>query len=477
MKLAIPFSPVALREMRQLVRAKTILFGLVAAPIILFLASAFAVSQDSAGRSPFDLACGEGMGAAPFAIVSGITNFICMVVIPAFFAGKMIRETSGETTSLEFVTAISPVGYMRGKMIAATLLILVTISVSAPFTALAYVLRGVTPAEVLFTPVATLVAGLSATSVLMALSVLPVAKSLKMIGIALFAIFGQMIMLPVGYLVKEAGGPTHEYVLVAFAFALAAILVTTAFAASEIAPRFTDRERPLRRVEAIIFALAVVFIVLVGKRSVDSFFSVDGAGVVAVIGTVFALFIGMRAALDPERVSRSLRHLASRHPRTWRVRMLLSTGSAPGVIFAAISLVAVQVAASAIDDADIRSIIRNFAVLFAECVAAAVVLGAAMRAFGMKRKGMCVAFVGLVAGIILLNLFVAADSERHFHGAATIMTPFALSAMGEEFHSAAKGNMATQIVYAVLFSLAAIPLLIRDLVVGTREARGRERRC
>ena len=69
-------NPVALKELRQLVRSRLILWGMVALPIILLAAMALVLSVQTRDLSPTEIALGKGFGEGTLIAVSIITGIV-----------------------------------------------------------------------------------------------------------------------------------------------------------------------------------------------------------------------------------------------------------------------------------------------------------------------------------------------------------------------------------------------------------------
>ena len=85
------FNPVALKELRQLVRSRTIIIGMILYPILLTIVSALTVSFRMQGRTKSDILLGPGLGEAPFYVAAVITGIVvCAALAVTILIAKII---------------------------------------------------------------------------------------------------------------------------------------------------------------------------------------------------------------------------------------------------------------------------------------------------------------------------------------------------------------------------------------------------
>ena len=122
MKFQPRINPVTLKELRQLVRSRLILWGMVALPIILLAAVAIVLSSEMYDMSPMEAMYGNGLGKNPLVAVSIVTSIVTCGLIPLFTSIKTAIETSRSSLSLEFTTALTPAQIATGKITAAAII-------------------------------------------------------------------------------------------------------------------------------------------------------------------------------------------------------------------------------------------------------------------------------------------------------------------------------------------------------------------
>ena len=404
-------NPIALRELRQLVRAKTILFGVVIYPMVLFFALWMSLSDALQGKSAVELVAGPGLGSVPFSTISIVTGLIMVVGVPGYFAAKTIREASRDDSRLEFTTLISPTQYITGKLTAGFLLMLVALALSLPFTAVAYLLRGVDLSTALLTPAILLAYAVVSLSIILMMATSTLHKSLK--GIAILILL--LIVLPMtftssGIFAVTELGSSVEAIIVFSTMAVVAATVARAYGASNVAPPYSHRVGPLRRTELILLAADALVIGIGSQIAVTHKFD-DYGYLCTSIAAILATICCGRSAFDPEIVSRSFRLTAKAHPRTRILRLLTATGSAPGVLFSMMYMtvaLALPLAFLKLDN-DFYAVIATF---FFEFGGAAVVFGSVARSVARTAKGLKVGFMLFLVAISALNtlaVFMAAS--------------------------------------------------------------------
>ena len=149
MKNPFSLNPVALRELRQLVRSRVITWSFALYPAILFGFTMLAVATAMGKRSAEDIAFGSGIGEGPFTMVAVITGIVACLGIPFYAAMKAILDTNRDGSGLEFTTALTPANIVGGRLVSTTILIASPIATSMPFFIFAYLLRGI-PLENVF---------------------------------------------------------------------------------------------------------------------------------------------------------------------------------------------------------------------------------------------------------------------------------------------------------------------------------------
>lgn len=354
-------NPVALRELRQLVRSKIITVGLAVFPGVLFVFTMLSVSSAMSGKPPDEIAFGDGLGSGPFTMVSVLTGIVACLGIPFFAAVKAILETKRESAGLEFTTALTPANIVGGRLVATAVLTGATVAMSMPFFIFAYLLRGVRLEDVFLAPFMLFSSGLSLFAVSLAIACRQGAVALKVILTVLLFFFAFVLSnIPTG------SEPPSALKLAAWTgVALTTVLVFfRAYCASLLSPPHVDGERPFRRV---VFALFLLSIPLVVPFNVEAW----SIGWLCVAGA-----LTLQYAMSPRDIPRAARGSAPRGFFRRLLSFLFTTGAAPGLLlsFIIIALAGTVLSQNANQDA-------AFAMwsIVAEVTFAPILVGAILR--------------------------------------------------------------------------------------------------
>ena len=378
MKLQFRINPVTLKELRQLVRSRLILWGMAVLPIVLLVTTALVLSAEMHGMSPMEATYGKGLGTGPLIAVAAITGIVTCGLIPLFTSIRTAIETSKASHGLEFTTALTSAQIATGKITAAAIISAIAVALAMPFFVLSYLMRGVELASTIFIPIELLVASV----VMSSLGLLPACsrRSIAMKIILLMALFAVLSIfttsLSAFFSIRSAlgGGASSPGPIagIFFAFAVPVFMIAygRAQAAAELAPPHTDFARTLRITQTVLFAVGFPLI-YTGK---------DPCVLWSVTWTLVAGMIALGAASRPAPITRGA---AIHAPRSWILRVLafpFATGSMPSMFFAfllatASSSMLVLCTGGTMDFDDARFAI----VLTCECGALVVIAGSIAR--------------------------------------------------------------------------------------------------
>ena len=139
---SVALNPVTVKELRQLVRSRFMVVVLVLfLTVLLFTIGVQLIGrtvQTLAGR-PEDL----GAGRALFLYLLPILNAACLLFVPAYVGIRLAAERAGNNMDLMFITTITPQMIVRGKFFSGLVITGLLFSVSMPFMAFMYLLRGI----------------------------------------------------------------------------------------------------------------------------------------------------------------------------------------------------------------------------------------------------------------------------------------------------------------------------------------------
>ena len=328
MKNIFSINPVALRELRQLVRSKIITMSLAIFPGILFVFTMLAVSTAMRDKPPEELAFGDGLGDGPFVMVSVITGLVACLGIPFYATMKAIMETKRDATGLEFTTALTPANIIGGRLAATAILIGATVATAMPFFIFAYLLRGIPLEQVFLVPFGLFAYGLSTFAIALSVACRQGSVAMKVITTVLLffllTIFSSVsqISLTIGsHSETPSALVTTTYILLSL---VATLVFFRAYCASPLSPPHVDGERPFRRV---VFALLLL-------SSTLAFFGLDACNAWCITWVSIAGVLLIQSALSPREIPRAARGSA---PRNFFLRLFsfpFTTGAVPGMLFA-----------------------------------------------------------------------------------------------------------------------------------------------
>ncbi len=459
MKLKLQINPVTLKELRQLVRSRIILWGMVALPIVLLIAMIVVLSDDMHGMSPMEVMYGGGLGGGPLAAATVITAIVTCGLIPLFTCIKTMIETSRTNERLEFTTALTSSQIASGKIAAAAIISAIAVALAMPFFALSYLMRGIELSTTVAIPVLLLLGGTATT----ALGLLPACSRRSIVWkILLLILLGVAVWLFLALVVAVTNignsGEVDEIVasiLWPLAGAFAAIFLpvaTTAYcraqAAAELAPLHTDFNRPLRITQLVVFAASVPLVFAVGR---------DGSVLWGIAWIAIAGMIALCAGFSPTPVTRG----AILHsPRSKILRVLafpFATGSVPSMVFAILLATAAAAvmalrAYTTLDFDDAKKFIVFTIVFTYECGAVAIAAGALARMAlaDNARIANVIGKIGL-AYIVIVNLFIFLAEVHVVSEKALYLVPCCLIGVVEMFE--------VHVPIAVAMGVGAVVLL------------------
>lgn len=342
MKNIFSINPVALRELRQLVRSKIITVSLAVFPGILFVFTMLAVSNAMSGKPPEELAFGDGLGDGPFTMVSVMTGIVACIGIPFYAVMKAILETKRDAAGLEFTTALTPANIVGGRLVATAILIGATVATAMPFFIFTYLLRGIPLEEVFLVPFGLFAYGLALFAVTLAVACRQGTVALKIItAVLLFFLTLVFTSIPTVSFSVRSGSDMPSALVSAISIGIglvATLFFFRAYCASLLAPPHVDGERPFRH---IVFALFLL-------SSPLAFYSCAAWSItwVSIAGVLF-----LQSALSPREIPRAARGTAPRGFFRRLIAFPFTTGAVPGMLFA-LSLIAIAGGVFSVLEAD-----------------------------------------------------------------------------------------------------------------------------
>ncbi|MBP5319992.1 MAG: hypothetical protein J6334_03310 [Kiritimatiellae bacterium] len=367
-------NPVALKELRQLVRSKLILWSMVVIPIILLGVMTLVLSAKMRDLSPNEIALGKGFGDHTLTAVSIITGIVTCCAIPLFAAIKTILETNKERFDLAFTTTLTPVQIVTGKITAVAIIAAITVALAMPFFVLSYLMRGIDLSTTLLVPLALLAGSIAIFSLglLPACAPRPAAVRIIVLLVMLAFLPGFLSLLSAAFIAVGGhfwmdSGATFLDVAVLCLLFVSLVAYCRAQAAAELTPPHLDSFRPLRITQTILFVVSALLLL-----------DPDARETWYLVWRFVALMILLRAAWYPAPLSRGARHHA---PRRMFLRLLafpFATGSVPSMLFALLILASITPVTSFLPKA---GAVMKHLVITGEFAGLAVIAGSLARLF------------------------------------------------------------------------------------------------
>ena len=446
-------NPVTLKELRQLVRSRLILWGMALFPVVLLATTAIVLSSEMHDMSPVEATYGNGLGGKPLAAVAVLTTIVTCGLIPVFTSIKTAIETSRTSLGLEFTTTLTPAQIASGKITAAAILSAIAVALAMPFFVLSYLMRGVDLSFTVLLPVELLVGGV----IMAAFGLLPACsrRSIAMKIILLFAVYALLLafmsVVTAALTIESAmlGGGSSSWsfagVFTLFYLPIAMIACCRAQAAAELAPPHTDFCRPLRITQAVLFAVGLPLVFVAEEAP---------CLMLSLAWTFAAGMIMLGAASRPLPITRG----ASLHaPRSLPLRLLafpFATGSVPSMIFALLlALAAVAVIALKTHGTHEFDGTEKFMLMVFECGSLVMIAGSVARLVHASHRRLANALGKIaVAYIVMINVLnILAELD--------VLEKQSLRAWPCNIDGITRIPEA-HIGLAVLFSLTAITLLV-----------------
>lgn len=432
---SLRMNPVTLKELRQLVRTRLVTWSIVIYALLIWVITAIVVAACTDNKSPIDLLYGRGFGTNVFIGCAIPLGIIVCGLIPFLQAIRTAVEFGRDRLDMQFLTALTPMQIVRGKVVSAFLLMLVYACVTLPFMTLAYQMRGLSLDTVFITLGILLVSGLSLTVMMLLLACLDLPLALRIVLIVF--LFGQMPFTGGFTAVFLADGPlSSSGDGVAFMAALASVLALqiafgSALCAAVLSPMNTDRDRPLRRLESwtwLASAVALATISLLPSGTLGDHFKEIAVNVWSIFWMICASFDFLRAATTPTLLSR---RVAATAPAGFWKRVAtfpMRSGSGPGMAFAlamAAATFGVGLASCALMgigklDADALNGITGFAFLFCQVAGVSILAKLVVVWRGNRARHAKIAFAVVFFYFMFISNFMPAIlSETSVIGSGT----------------------------------------------------------
>jgi len=459
MTLLPQINPVALKELRQLMRARLIVWGMVVLPIVLLGATGIVLAAEMHDLSPAEISFGKGLGTGPLVAVSAITGLVSCGAIPLFAAIKTILETGKDRLGLEFTTTLTPAQIVSGKITAVAIVSAIAVAIAMPFFVLSYLMRGVDLATTVVTPISLLAGSIAMFSVGLLPSCarrpVPIRITLLLLIYFLMPTMGtgiaEILSIGGGMWMRSSSPTTPASIATTVFVFVAVIAYCRAQAAAELAPPHLDGMRPLRITHAALFVASALTILREWQPWVLIWFCV-------------ALMILLRAAYYPTTLTRGA---ALHAPKSTFMRVLafpFATGSVPSMVFANVMLAIVTVAAAIGCIGRPADDLEGFIAFVFEFGGILTIAGCAGRALLRNHRKIAAAIGKIVLGyIVIANALTIVAETDAFDRYAFRPLPCNIDGL---MHATMQHYL-----FAFIIAMCAIALLVVTAVCEFREFR------
>lgn len=344
-------NPVTLKELRQLVRSRIMLWAMFLYPVLLLVVCWCVLAAELRQHDSVGDAVGRAYAMMSVAAGRSLTTGVCvplgllaLVVIPVFTGIRLARESAPSRMDLQFTTALTAGDIVGGKLMGAFLMTLTFTALSLPFLTLAYLMRGIDLADIARLTLGLLASSLVSTTLAVAVGAsarAPVSERILVLslGCGAIGVLSLNLLLATTFIASSADrGAWLRWLFGALGVGVV-VVFGRALAASNLMPAHTDCKRGLRLLEFVLVAAACAT-ALVGPALTGEDKWVLGA----VVSFYAMAAVAVMSVLRPPGITRGV---AAQAPRRFLSRVLrfpFATTSASGALFAL--LLAVTSAAS-----------------------------------------------------------------------------------------------------------------------------------
>lgn len=333
-------NPIAVKEMRQAVKGKTIIWALMffLAIQLVIIGAVLVLSED--------IQQNFSVGRGIFSGLLGVLMAVCLLLLPAYTGFRVSSERSETNVDLFFITTLKPTSIIFGKTAAAMVITILFFSASLPFMTLTYLLRGLDVPSMLILLALDFLIVTGAIQFGIFLGCLPgglmnrIIRGLIGLG-ALMSIFQMTLVISIGFLSSGIGSSIGSWgfwggALTVTAFILLGIGALFILAATAITPKSANRAIGMR---IYLFIVWIVTAVIAGIWSVET---ADVYPMLAWMITITLLLCGNLFSSISERLEwgpRILRQIP-RNPVLRPGAFLLFSGASGGIVYSIILIAA-----------------------------------------------------------------------------------------------------------------------------------------
>ena len=401
MKFSFVPNPVALREIRQMVRNKFVSVGLILYLFVQLIAVMLTVVSETDSNTGGLSLAGKGIGSEVAFTVSVILVLMTLGAIPMFTGIRMTLEKNADNMDLQFATTLRPVQFADGKFISSIVLFMLVASSSLPFLMLAYILRGLDLGDVLLYVGIMTVFAMPLFHAAIFIGTLGIHKAFRLALLGTAAFLATVMFFGFGVISFNGFGPGFEVWDLAYMILVAVCVcfILRGASAAQLAPPHTEGSFLLRN------SLVVAWLVWGAAGAGLSLWQAETEYIVWWFGIMCAIlnFLLLTAVSSKSGMQRRIApHTGKR--RRFNLRFLFLSCAESGVSFSFIlsaitGYIMIQIAEIVENSVDEEGIA---AVLFVFCYPAAYMITMRLIWHAVLRRITNCKYVGLLALLLML---------------------------------------------------------------------------
>lgn len=331
-------NPIVVKELRQAVRSRLVVFMLMVFLLVLVTIIGFCLLAADHQNPDFYLGRSVFMGLQSIVLGAGL------LFVPVYTGVRLAMEQSRANMALLYITTLRPRSIIAGKILASAVLTLLIYSICLPFLTITYLLRGIDVPTIFLVVTLHLWIIFSAVTIAIFIASLPIARIMQwLLGlcylIALLITFsttavwtGSMVYEGVGSMILDPEFWTIV-LLILFKTALAAGLLIS-MSVAMISPTPSNRALAPRLYVTAAWGISLAG-TLIGSHLAPS--TTDFLLIFWIIEQVMVLSLGMLiVTCEPDQLGLRLQATLPQSKLKRSLFMLFYTGSGGGIIWCVI---------------------------------------------------------------------------------------------------------------------------------------------
>lgn len=324
-------NPIVVKELRQAVQGRFVTGALLLLLLVQLVMIAFALLVEQ--NTTLDA------GQTLFMWLLGVLLFVSLFFIPVYTGGRLAAERADNNVDLLFITTLSPVSIIWGKMLAGLIITLLIYSACLPFMTFTYFLRGIDIPSILVVLILTVAIVTTFIQIGVFLACLPVGKVFRaLIGLgafgSLFITFGSTMGMCYGILSSGVGSMlgTWEFwgpATMVIVFFLVGIGLFFVLSVAVVSPPASNRAFPVR---VYLVAVWIITGITLGGSAIQTNSFEPIAAWIGICTGVAGLAL-ISSVCERETLTRRIRRTIPTNPISRIVAFFFYSGSANGLIW------------------------------------------------------------------------------------------------------------------------------------------------